>query len=184
MIMAIGTKTRRIREEIDKKKALKLKDTFKEPFISWKGKANRLNLNNEETLSYLIFTDEEKLKQLKGKDKETISKISYRDKRVYKKGVPTGGMTVTIKEDKAGEKIARLDSFFPFSRLSGDNPPPKELRARGVGAKLVNDLIIDLKKKGVGKVYVRSLKDAVGFYEKIGFKLIDKKRGILVKKIK
>lgn len=46
-------------------------------------------------------------------------------------------------------------------------------RYRGVGASLVHHLLADSRRKGHSFVYVRSVLEAVGFYERLGFRRVE-----------
>ena len=44
-----------------------------------------------------------------------------------------------------------------------------EYRGRGVGRKIIDFLVDEAKRKGTGKIYLESSKDAKHLYEEIGF---------------
>ncbi len=166
--------------KIAEKKRLRMKDRIKNPGIAWIDSPMEFKkIDGSTELISLVFVDEKVINQMRKKT-SLVNELNYRKKLFHKKGVPVGNVSVMIKKDG---KTAIIDYFFPFEALTNNAGAPEELRDKGVGAKALNFMLKELKKRGVRKVFVKSLRKSVGFYEKMGFKKDEKKRNFLVKEL-
>ncbi len=107
--------------------------------------------------------------------------ISYNNKAYYIKHLSDGTHTACFSfNEENGEIVGCGGICYQEEMPSPDNLTGTngylmniytlpEYRGRGVGRKIIDFLVDEAKRKGTGKIYLESSKDAKHLYEEIGF---------------
>lgn len=107
--------------------------------------------------------------------------ISYNNKAYYMEHLSDGTHTACFAfNEESGEIVGCGGICYQEEMPSPDNLTGTngylmniytlpEYRGRGVGRKIIDFLVDEAKRKGTGKIYLESSKDAKHLYEEIGF---------------
>lgn len=123
----------------------------------------------------------EKCTEVMGKkwDEKTLKKLK---RRYTLKGIKKLSKSSDLFVFEKNKKIiasGRLDKNLIATLYV--NP---KYQLKGIGTKIIRYLELLAKKRGKRKTKVNAIKTAIGFYKKMGYKIKNKKKGLMIKKLK